>query len=333
MSAKAMTSRAQFVFVDRSLRGTGRAVVVGVLLAAGLVVQVVLASPIWGGVLVLVGSVLTWLRGVHIKPAQPRKREWREVAEQQFLEVQVHHERITRWTRHWLNIHSGRGGCGFVLALVLGAGVTVGLMILPGDPLAPERARALPMIWAIDYGLFVVAVWLSGRRTAWMPEDLLLRVECLAPMIGLARQNAMLFEPRPMLELAMYADEKRPPVPHDARVMIRLKKAADWFIGVQVQVSINRVQAKPYPYLYCVLLAKKGHDLAKRVMAEGVRGLAPADTTIEHQEEKDVDVVVVRQHTTRTSGYHTKAAVRYQLVQGSLSMAVAVAQVKEADVV
>ena len=331
-------TQARFVFADRGLRGSMRVGVVGALLAAGVVVQLVWCRPILGGVFVLVGSALTWLKGVQIKPPRPRKREWREVTEEQFLAIEEHARQVARWARHWLNIQSGPGGCCFVVALVVGAGVGWLLYGLRGGssaagPFAPDRAAVLWLVWAIDYALLVIALWISGRRSAWTPKDLALRVDCLIPIMGLARQNAMLFEVRPMLELGQYADADRPPVPYNARLMIRLKKAEDWFMGVQVQVSINKVQNTLYPYLYCVLLAKKGHELFERVQADGVRGLAPANTTIEHQEEKDVDVVVVRQHTTRTSGYHTKASVRYALVQAGLGMALAVANPDAADTV
>jgi len=62
------------------------------------------------------------------------------------------------------------------------------------------------------------------------------------------------------------------------------------------------VQGASYPYFYCVLAAKPGFDLSRfkdKII------LVPK-IICEYQEDSKAEVLVIRQYTTRKSGYHTK---------------------------
>ena len=99
-------------------------------------------------------------------------------------------------------------------------------------------------------------------------------------------------------------------VPLAARVFVRLPDARKDFLGVQFQVALNDVQGTKFPYLYAVIIARHSFGLdSKKVRLNKERGRTKL--TVERNRESDVDVIVIRQHTTKKSGYHTKdAAIR-----------------------
>jgi hypothetical protein len=66
---------------------------------------------------------------------------------------------------------------------------------------------------------------------------------------------------------------------------------------------MNNVQGTQYPYLYAVIIARQSfalHDNYASVIRREAGRL-----TVESGSEKDVEVLVIRQTTSKTSGYHT----------------------------
>ena len=108
-------------------------------------------------------------------------------------------------------------------------------------------------------------------------------------------------------------------VPMDARLMLKFLNAPEFFLGMQIQISMNNVQGKDYPYLYCVLIAKQE---AKFFRKNKDRIKSPTrKVIIENSQSEDVDVLVVRQRTSRTSGYHTNVSAATTVVYTALNLA------------
>ena len=113
----------------------------------------------------------------------------------------------------------------------------------------------------------------------------------------------------PYLEVG---ESKKGSFPNDARLMVRFKDAPKDFIGLQGQISINSVKGRPYPYFYVVLIAKHSFDIMKRFGKQSFDKLV-----VERKKTSEVDVIVIRQRTTKTSGYHTNTKVQdYTLETG-----------------
>jgi hypothetical protein len=87
-------------------------------------------------------------------------------------------------------------------------------------------------------------------------------------------------------------------LPLDVKATIRFKDAPAAFLGLQMQISINSVQGRDFPYFYCVLVAKEEFG-ALRV------GPPPKGIEVEPGHDAGVQVVVMRQATTKNAGYHT----------------------------
>ena len=102
--------------------------------------------------------------------------------------------------------------------------------------------------------------------------------------------------------------------PNDTRVLIKFKEASEEFIGLQGQISINSVKARKYPYFYIVFLARPGFKLFEKY---GPLKTSLTNITAEQKKTKEVDVIVLRQHTTKTTGYHTDQETQdYILLNG-----------------
>ena len=97
-------------------------------------------------------------------------------------------------------------------------------------------------------------------------------------------------------------------VPRDVKAVVRFAKGPEEFLGLQMQIAINSVQGKDYPYFYCVLVAKE--NLGQFV--ENHLDAPPGGIVLEPKYQDGVYVAVMRQATTKNSGYHTdlKAAAK-----------------------
>jgi len=105
-------------------------------------------------------------------------------------------------------------------------------------------------------------------------------------------------------------DENGNSVPRDARFTIRIEPVKKGFYGLQAQININLVQGTSYPYFYCVLAAEPGFGL-KRFESS----IRQTDKIIcEYQEDEKAEVLVIRQFTTKKSGYHTKNKACWEIM-------------------
>ena len=91
-------------------------------------------------------------------------------------------------------------------------------------------------------------------------------------------------------------------VPTDMKVILKPPDAPEEFYGVQVQLSQNRGG----PYLYFVVVAATKLPIA---IISGKKDV------IEHKDMKDVNVLVIRQHATKTGGYQTTDADNRRLLR------------------
>ena len=102
--------------------------------------------------------------------------------------------------------------------------------------------------------------------------------------------------------LLLMSNETGKSVPIDCRFSITCDGMPANLYGIQAQINLNDVQGTYYPYFYCVIAAKRGFGLAKFAHMVPV----PKSIVISHEADDDAEVIVIRQHTTKTSGYHTK---------------------------
>ncbi len=314
-----------------------RLAVIAACLVLGLMVQVLIS--VWVGLaLVLAVSLLATSRGMLTLPRLRGKRKWEQVTLDEFQGVLDTAERSRRWARSIFNLASWPGLLGLLAAVyvVLLVAAWLGDMgrFGPLGPLwvfadfAEGRANAAQKMWLLDAAALSVPIWLSGFRTTWKPEELVIKVKCLQEAEQCIRglsPSGLTVIPQMEVSVTRQASSKKKrglakpqqerQLPRDARLQVRFDEAPEEFLGLQIQLSINRV-GRAYPYLYCVLLARQGFGLRQRLGSVS----RVAQEVVEYSIEDDVEVVVYRQYTTRQKGYHTNYRTRLRIVSGALKL-------------
>jgi hypothetical protein len=313
-----------------SMRSLGdRLAVSGALFLAGLGVWLLGGFP-WslaGLVLILLGHLPLWVRPITNAPggATPQHEEvWVPTDEDWFERLDRLERRASRWDTNPWELSNAQG------CLVLGA-----LLLLVAGALVPV-SRWLGFDTAFRLGIgaavLVVPLWLNGLRTVWQPSELRLKGEALE----VARRTVEALDPDgdfdrvPMLALR---EGRRGKYPVDARLMLRPKAPAgseeagggtpddSGFLGVQIQVALNNVQGKDYPYLYAVVLGKeeKGFRLPTDVR-EHRNPKYSVRFVLERSLNEGVRVLVIRQHADRHGGWHTKPEHIREIVEVALAV-------------
>ncbi len=307
-------------FIFPSMPFSKRAPLIVLSFFAGIAVQINYFVP--GSAIVLFGILLSLVKSVTNAPATRigADSEWKDVTVEEFGRINDLMKGSARWANCIYNIASPKG-IFFLLALLGGS-------ILTGWLLLRFNYSRLADVWLKDSAAFLVLFFAVGRRDVYRPKDLLIKVKALQNIIQLMRENpdpGIVLSPK--LEIARMRGDAQ--IPGNARLFIKFKPAPEDFMALQIQVSINRVGSKRYPYLYAVFVAKKGFDFRKRIRrGRAVKVLKDIRErtryNLEPKETGEVDVLVFRQHTTKRSGYYTNARKQRKLARDALSLARAI---------
>jgi hypothetical protein len=161
----------------------------------------------------------------------------------------------------------------------------------------------MAIVFLVDAALLFLPHWFTGLRQKWRPVSLTERVDALSTALkAVAALDGPAVEIQPRFLMAGAGSDR---VPLDARVFIRFPEGPEAFLGLQFQVAINNVQGSSFPYLYAVLVAKEEFHLI-RDHRDGITA-ANDHLTVSESRENDVEVIVIRQTTTKKTGYHTNA--------------------------
>lgn len=267
-----------------------------------------------GLVLVVCGHVFLWVRPITNAPggATPEHEEmWAPVEDDWFERLDELEHRAAKWDATPWDLSNWRG----CLVMAVALSVVAGALIPVSGWLGFDTAWRL----AVAAAALLVPLWLSGLRTVWQPSELRLKGEALeiACETVEAEDPGRDFDRVPMLALR---EGRRGKYPVDARLMLRPRAAAasaeggattsspaSGFLGVQIQVAINNVQGKDYPYLYGVVLGKEdvGFRLPNAVRANHDPRYS-VQFVIERGADEGVRFLVLRQHADNSGGWHTE---------------------------
>jgi hypothetical protein len=267
------------------------------LMITGFAVQLYFMKALYGAPLLFIGICLVLVKGydsrLRIKGFTPDPN-WNTVTIEKIQEIEKLRKKNIKWDRDALDISSWLG----VLSLILIGSVAIAGALILGELAKDLRVTA---ILAIDIAIVMIPLWFSGMRFIMKQPNLAIKVRMILWLHEAFQDRKRKGEEfRPALMLSRGKDEKA--IPDDARFSVAFPDSPEGFYGLQAQINLNVVQGTSYPYFYCVLAAKPGFGLfkykkkiplAKRVICE-------------YQEDKRAEVLVIRQYTTRKSGYHTK---------------------------
>lgn len=246
--------------------------------------------------LVFAGNLFLLARGYNLAVAKVSvSGEWQKTTRDRFQKVRDLETNIKKWDETAIDVTSTRGVFSFII-IAIGVAAIFGLTATLVEPY-------WAFVFVADAAIILVPHWFTGVRRGWKPVALRQEVDAVETALeAIEGFNEPPCQIQPMFEMG--GQEKN--VPMGARAFVRFPDGPEEFLGVQFQVSLNDVQGTKFPYLYAVLVAKKGFGLFKNHL-DKIRALARSEKlTVETSTEEDVEVVVIRQPTTKQTGYHTK---------------------------
>jgi hypothetical protein len=299
--------------IAKSLSYGKRMAIIVLLLVAGFGYQVwnLDLLPI-SACLLFAESLLAVVKGYRNYPEAPGpKREWRSADKEQLKKILDIAEKAKSWDQSAIDITCG-SGCGTLLVMI----VVVSLVVMS---LYGAGHELLAIAIAVDMGVLFLPHWVTGVRRILTNAPLTVKVQNLLHVYSL--WEAAKKEGEKMTVQMEVAKGKEGEVPTDAKLILQIPELGDSFYGVQTQVVLNNVQGADYPYVYCVLVAKEAMGmrgkLGSSVMSDKVAfeptvsgwakflGKPSLGITVEWKLQDGMDVMVIRQATTKESGYFT----------------------------
>lgn len=265
------------------------------LLVVGLMVQ--LFYSFWLGLPILaLTTAIGLVRGYDLTPvAKGHQEKWDQVTPDEYRKVKVKQKDIKRWDLDTFDITNKLGLAMFIVSGAAAFFVAEYLFSQPGNT---------GMYWVLDCLVVLAPHWVTGVKKYLRQDKLLIKIKLLEKVMQKLSSPSEI-QVLPMMATQTTREDKR--FPTDARLMLRMIGAPAAFMGIQVQISINTVQGTDYPYLYCVLLARGGNGFFERAedIVRAMPEYKPKTITVEPTSEQGVDVLVIRQTTTKNSGYKT----------------------------
>jgi len=269
------------------------------LIVLGLLLQLIFASLLAGICFIAAGNLLLLVRGYDNRVDRGKYdpwSEWERVETKKLDELSGLDRRIRKWDISTLDVTNLAGLIVFlVVAGLLGyaAGTTKGLV----------------QTLAIDGLVLLLPHWITGVRSILRKPHLTLKVQTIRNIFQ--RFQGHLRDHRVTVLMLLEGKETR--IPADVKFKVEPKDRHPDFLGLYGQVVLNDVQGKSYPYFYVVLVARK--DFGMRPLYQKYD--PPHNITKEFKVQEEVEVMVIRQTTTRKSGYHTnRRAIRSILLEG-----------------
>jgi hypothetical protein len=152
-------------------------------------------------------------------------------------------------------------------------------------------------IIAYDAILLLGPHWITGIRTTLTKPNMILKISKFKELIK--KNHDVLSGHDIEYYMLLAGDDGR--IPDDVKIRIHIKGRHPDFLGLYGHIVTNEVNGTAYPYFYVVLVAKKGFGLEHAFN----KFTPPKKITKEFKIEGDVEVFVIRQTTSETSGYHT----------------------------
>lgn len=264
-----------------------------VLFIVGIIAQWSSSNFFVGSPFILLAGLLHIQKGAKLKRPEGGKVVWRQGTLKELLRIEDQMQRIKKWR-----------GLGFSAKSGIAIPIFFALVFV-----SPFFGKTAIFIW--DLAILFAPIFFTGTKSAWEPPDLRTKATNMKDLI-----NSFLWKSHPRyshnLEFGIMRKVDSS-YPFDVRLKICKEDQPEQLIGIQGQYSINRVKNREYPYFYIVIIAKHDFELKRKIGRI-------ANWTAEFERDKEVDVCVVRQHTTKTSGYHTPLSTQLAILKSGIEI-------------
>lgn len=279
----------------KSLAYKKRILLSSVLIAAGLVIQILSQKLLPGVAFVFLGNLFLLPSGydnrVKIGLYNP-KALWEEVGESKLREFLQVDKKIKKWDRSSMDITNGLG---FFTFLILTAVLVVLFVVSQEDNNKPLE------ILSVNGALLLIPFWVTGVRSKFRLLKVTRKIDLILKLLSEEDVQVKL-KPHDLDYYFLMGGEKEAKAPVDVKFRVNIENRRPDFLGLYGQIVLNYVQNTSYPYFYVVLVAKQNFGL-DRVY----KNYVPDKTMVkEYKIQGDVEVLVIRQKTSKGGGYYTK---------------------------
>mgnify|MGYP005839018801 CR=1 FL=1 len=279
-----------------SLSKSIRSIITVLLLLCGFAIQLELSIFI-GSILIIAASLLNIVRGINIKKPDAKKTEWEKATFSEINNILVKIKEIKKWS-----------------SLSLKTKITIlyiyGFFSIPFIIAVLARYQFITIIF-LDFNFLFIPLFLSGNRSVWIPPHIEIKVNTFLDCMQHPRiKNNPEIKIQPYILVGKLQNQSNFPL--DVKLMIEFPKFSKDFLGIQIQVSINKVGTSNYPYVYAVLIAKQ--SLALNMKSTGYKKIIH-----EYHKQDEMDILVIRRYTTKTLGYHTDKKTIQEIIDNAFN--------------
>lgn len=262
------------------------------LILAGLFVQFAMFNFFPGIVLVLTGNLLLVVKGYDSRiklNSYKHDAEWVPTGEKQLFEILSQFKKIKKWDVSALDITSGLGFLFFLISLVV---------LVVFFAINPFSLSGGALIVVLNVAVLLYPHWFTGTKRISSNPQLENKIKLLLSLMANYKETLK----DDTIKYLMMIQGNKEKIPLDVKMQIKFKDQPADFMGLYAQIALNNVQGTYYPYFYVVLVAKEGSNLLSPYFNKLT---LPTGVIKEMKKENDVEIIVIRQATTKNSGYHT----------------------------
>lgn len=256
---------------------------------AAFYVQFFIESMFIGYLLLFISSIMLMFRGIDKRAFNKTLlfcSEWEPVSEETLKSIPEMFKKLKRWDISFFELSSFLGWLVFLGI----AGISVILI----------KQDSNYTILGIDILVLFIPLYLSGMAKIDIKPTVINKIDKILMLSNHCKDRF----PDCKVEFLMIRsspkkEEKK--IPNDVKIKIMPTCENNDFLGIYGQCNMNSVSGTLYPYLYFVIVFKDTFMLPHQLTDMQ----SFANVMIEKTSEKGVNVIVIRQITTRTSGYET----------------------------
>lgn len=264
------------------------------LILIGFVIQYYSYAALPGVLFVLAGNLLLLVKGYdnRIKLAGYKaSAEWVKTDSEQLNNIVKLNQKAKKWDTSATDISNPMGITFFILA----AFAVVVLYFYGLGSYDPGIE-----IVATDIAVLLFPHWFTGIKRITTTPKLINKIALYRKLMKNFTEDLA----KDKISYMTFVKGEEQKLPSDVKMKVEFEGQPESFLGMYAQVSMNDVQGKDYPYFYVVLVAKPELQmLAKYYQTVSV----PSKVIKESSRADGVEIIIIRQYTTKTSGYHTNA--------------------------
>lgn len=276
-------------------------------IAAGFILQIITLTAWPGALLLIFAALLNLLKGYKTVEhrAYRADSDWTKTSMEKIHQINQIRTKIEKWDKAALDITNSTG------CFVFGA-IALGLIMI--FIALSSTGSSVAHLFLIDAFILIIPLWFNGLRTKahqnnlYIKTDMIIELERYFELIKKEGENLV-----PAMIFSWHKSGKN--FPTDCRFNILFDNMPENFYGIQAQININVVNTS-YPYFYCVITAKQGFGLGRYIHKVSTS----KNIVLEHSNDRAAEVIVIRQYTTKSSGYHTKINVCKSILEVALNI-------------